>query len=134
MATVQLSNLSPVRVELGSGQRSRQGEEASSSRPEQTVRRQDARELQEQREAISELAEQLSDKVQVTQRALSFSVNEDIGRVILVVRDVATDEVIRQIPEEYIVTLAERLQALEEQGLDQTEGLDPVGLLLREQV
>ena len=53
-------------------------------------------------------------------RDLQFTINEDIGRVVVTVVDRTTGDVIRQIPQEEVVRLAERLA---EQGSDQASGL-----------
>lgn len=61
---------------------------------------------------------------QAEQRKLSFSVNEATHDVVVEIRDAETDEVIRQIPPEFVVKLAERLQDLSAE--------QSVGVLLRD--
>ncbi|MDT8407528.1 MAG: flagellar protein FlaG [Methylococcales bacterium] len=60
-------------------------------------------------------------------RQLSFSVNDTLGSFVIEVRNAETEEVIRQIPPEAVVELAERLQ---EQS---TQNREAVGVLLKEQ-
>ena len=48
------------------------------------------------------------------QRSLSFSINKDTGDTIIVVRDSVTEEVVRQIPSEFAVQLAQNLNRMRE--------------------
>ena len=48
------------------------------------------------------------------QRDLSFSVDDSTGETIITVIDSKTDEVVRQIPSEYVVRLAQNLNELQE--------------------
>ncbi len=73
-----------------------------------------AEQLQEQNEAqrkeLNAAVSQLNDYVQNVQRDLQFEVDNDMGRTIVRVVDQQTREVIRQIPDEVAVRLAENLQ------------------------
>lgn len=53
----------------------------------------------------------LQDYVQNYQRKLSFSVSEETGRTIIKVYDSETDELIRQIPPEETIRLAELIDS-----------------------
>ena len=64
----------------------------------------------------------LNDYVQNLQRKLSFSVSEDTGQTIIKVYDTETDELIRQIPSEETIKLAESIDA------------KPVNLFVKERV
>lgn len=61
---------------------------------------------------LSATVEQINEFVQSVQRDLRFSVDEDSGRVIVKVLDSSTQEVIRQIPPENVMALAENLESL----------------------
>jgi len=63
-----------------------------------------------QRKQLNEAVSQLKDFVQNVQRDLQFEVNDNLGETIVNVVDQATKEVIRQIPNEVVVSLAENLQ------------------------
>lgn len=63
-----------------------------------------------QREALDVAVSQLNDFVQNVQRDLQFEVNNDLGETIVRVVDQKTQEVIRQIPDEVALRLAENLQ------------------------
>ncbi|MCK7552082.1 flagellar protein FlaG [Marinobacter goseongensis] len=63
-----------------------------------------------QREALDEAVSRLNDYVQTVQRDLQFEVNNDIGQTIVRVVDQETREVVRQIPDEVALRLAENLQ------------------------
>lgn len=64
------------------------------------------------RDQLSRIAEELEHFVGGIQRGLSFHVDEDTGRDVVVVKDIASDEVIRQIPAEEVLELAARLSDL----------------------
>ncbi len=64
---------------------------------------------------------------QNVQRKLSFSVNDALGSVVIEVKNSETEEVIRQIPPEAVVKLAERLSELD------TKDDEVVGFFLKEQ-
>ena len=66
-------------------------------------------------QAVEEIVEELQDFAQQIERQLHFSVDEDSGETVIQVIDSATNEVIRQIPPEEILTLRDRLG--EVQGL-----------------
>jgi len=63
-----------------------------------------------QREALDEAVSQLNDFVQNVQRDLQFEVDNERGETIVKVVDQKTQEVIRQIPDEVALRLAEKLQ------------------------
>jgi len=63
-----------------------------------------------QREGLDDAVSQLNDYVQNVQRDLQFEVNNDLGETVVRVVDQKTQEVIRQIPDEVAMRLAEKLQ------------------------
>lgn len=63
-----------------------------------------------QKEQLDDAVSQLNDYVQNVQRDLQFEVNNDLGQTVVRVVDQQTQEVIRQIPDEVAVRLAENLQ------------------------
>jgi flagellar protein FlaG len=63
-----------------------------------------------QREELDEAVSQLNDFVQNVQRDLQFEVDNDLGQTIVKVVDQQTQRVIRQIPDEVALRLAENLQ------------------------
>jgi flagellar protein FlaG len=58
------------------------------------------------REAVSKL----NDHVQNLRRTLSFSIEESTGRTVIKVYDAETEELIRQIPPEETIRLAEVIE------------------------
>ncbi|EON93881.1 flagellar protein FlaG protein [Marinobacter lipolyticus SM19] len=64
----------------------------------------------DQREQLDDAVTKLNDYVQTVQRDLQFEVNNDLGQTIVRVVDQETREVIRQIPDEVALRLAENLQ------------------------
>jgi flagellar protein FlaG len=75
------------------------------SKAEQLQKRNEAK-----REELDEAVSQLNDYVQNVQRDLQFEVDNDLGQTIVRVVDQQTQEVIRQIPDEVAMRLAEKLQ------------------------
>jgi flagellar protein FlaG len=89
------------------------------------------RPAQRSRDDLEQLVEQLSKRAQVERHSLSFEVNDDAGLTVVSVIDRETREIIRQIPSEELVRLAEFFAQLEEQRNAEAGGL--TGVLLREQ-
>ncbi|EBA01038.1 flagellar protein FlaG [Marinobacter sp. ELB17] len=70
-----------------------------------------AREVKEsQKEKLSSAVSQLNSYVQHVQRDLQFEVDSELGQVIVKVVDQKTQQVIRQMPDELALRLAENLQ------------------------
>lgn len=63
-----------------------------------------------QNEGLGQAVSQLNDYVQHVQRDLQFEVDNDLGQTVVKVVDQETQEVIRQIPDEVALRLAEKLQ------------------------
>lgn len=51
----------------------------------------------------------MNDFLQMVRRTLQFSVDEDSGRMVVQIKDAETNEVIRQIPSENMIKLAEQM-------------------------
>ena len=60
---------------------------------------------------MRESVERLNDLIQSVRRELSFSIDQDSGRTVIQVIDSKTQEIVRQIPAEEVMTLVERLGA-----------------------
>ena len=73
----------------------------------------EVQEVEEQR-AIEEVASKLQDFVNLIDKKLQFSVDEDSGRHIVTVTDQLSGDVIRQIPSEEVLRLAQNLSDLAE--------------------
>jgi flagellar protein FlaG len=65
---------------------------------------------------LSQAVSKLNDYVQNIKRTLSFSIAESTGRTIIQVYDSETDELIRQIPPEQTIQLAEKLDDIAASG------------------
>jgi len=64
----------------------------------------------EQQQDLGQAVSQLNDFVQNVQRDLQFEVDNESGQTIVKVVDQSTQEVIRQMPDEVALRLAEKLQ------------------------
>lgn len=64
-------------------------------------------------EQVESAVSRISDYIQNFQRDLVFSIDEDSDRIVVKVIDSATQEVIRQIPEEEMLSIARRLDSPE---------------------
>ena len=63
-------------------------------------------------QALNETVSRLNEAVQVVKRDLQFRVDDESGRTIITVLDSETEEVIRQIPPEQVLTLAKNIESL----------------------
>lgn len=63
-------------------------------------------------EEIEELAKFLNDSVDLFNISIHFELNQDIDRVVVQVTDKNTGEIIRQIPSDELIALAERLNEM----------------------
>ena len=76
-------------------------------------------------EKVSESVHEINNYVQAIQRNLQFSVDEDSGKTIVKVFDSQTDELVRQIPSEEVLAIAEYIKE---------SGGDASGLILKVEV
>lgn len=67
----------------------------------------------EQSAAVDDAVARINDFVQVVQRDLRFSVDDTTGRTVVKVIDAETDQMVRQIPADEILAIAENLQELQ---------------------
>ncbi|MDT8310860.1 MAG: flagellar protein FlaG [Methylophaga sp.] len=65
-----------------------------------------AEQTENQRQQLDQAVSQINDYVQNVQRSLQFSIDEPSGRSVVTVIDKETEEVIRQIPIEEVLTIA----------------------------
>ena len=63
-------------------------------------------------EETNEIVESLEGYMNILQTGISFSVNEETDKVVVTVTNRETDEVIRQIPPEELVTLQKKMKEL----------------------
>lgn len=61
---------------------------------------------------VEDAVKNINDFFQVVQRTLQFSLDKDSGQMVVKVKDVKTDEVIRQMPPEYMLKLAEEMDKI----------------------
>ncbi|MDY6920626.1 MAG: flagellar protein FlaG [Pseudomonadota bacterium] len=73
---------------------------------------------EEIKDRVNEAIPKVRELMQKNQRSLDFQVAEEENRVIITVIDKETDKVIRQIPPEDVIQIAESIR----QGLDNLEG------------
>ena len=65
-----------------------------------------------ERDTLEEAVSDLQEHTQSIQRNLNFSINENTGRTVVEVKDRATGEVIRQLPSEEALRLAESIDEM----------------------
>lgn len=120
---VRTSNQSPVKAMSSSPAEGRNASDLASSSAGSTAPARSADQSSEpskaeklkarnedQRKDLGEAVTQLNDFVQNVQRDLQFEVDNEAGQTIVKVVDQQTKEVIRQIPDEVAMRLAENLQ------------------------
>jgi flagellar protein FlaG len=84
------------------------------------------------RASVEKLVERISKEIRIERRSLSFTVDDESGKTVVKVIDRDTDEVIRQIPSEELLRVAEAIAAISDQraaGADIPAG---TGLLIQE--
>lgn len=87
----------------------------------QQAENQQKRELRQ--DEIQQVAATVANMAQSLNRELQFSVNKDIDETVITVLDRNTGEMVRQIPSEEIVRLAERMNEYNSEQLDSATGL-----------
>ena len=78
---------------------------------------------------LRELLERTGDYIDPARRSLSFEIREELGRTVVSVYDADTEELVRQIPADEMIRVANVMREIAEQGEQRTAA----GLLLNEQ-
>ncbi len=60
-------------------------------------------------EALDKAVQQINENEQVVRREIKFNIDEDSGKTVIKIMDLATNEVIRQIPNEEALVFARKL-------------------------
>ena len=84
------------------------------------------------RESVERLVDRISRQLQVERRSLSFTVDDQLGKTIVKVIDLETDEVITQIPSEELLRVAEAIDAISQQQASGASAPTGTGLLIQE--
>jgi len=84
------------------------------------------------RESVEKLVERISQEIRIERRSLSFTVDDELGRTIVKVIDRETDEVIRQIPSEELLRVAEAIRSIRDQSTNGADSPTGTGLLIQE--
>lgn len=58
---------------------------------------------------VEQAVKDINDFFQTMRRSLQFKLDQDSGKMVVQIKDADTDEVIRQIPPEYVLKLAKQL-------------------------
>ena len=66
----------------------------------------------ENKQQVSDAVKEINSFFQMTQRSLAFNLDEDSGQMVMQIRDAETHNLIRQIPGEDVLKLAQRLNDL----------------------
>ncbi len=77
---------------------------------------------------LRELLEHVGDYIDPERRSLSFEIREELGRTVVSVYDADTEELVRQIPADEMIRVANVMREIAEQGEQRTAA----GLLLNE--
>jgi flagellar protein FlaG len=105
---VAASSPSPGSVDRGQGSNSNSPANASEAQEPKAVEA--TQSVQEGQETVRDAVTQLNDYVQSVQRDLQFQLDDSSGKTIVTVIDSQTSEVVRQIPDEVALKLAQDLQ------------------------
>lgn len=104
MATKSVAQLSPSLQAAKAYENEQQAAESGKSLPPNVERIADISE-----EQVKDAVSKLNEYVQSTERTLDFQMDEDSGKTIIKVFDKASSELIRQIPNELALELAQNL-------------------------
>jgi flagellar protein FlaG len=66
-------------------------------------------EQKSEKEDLNDIAKELTEMVAMMQKGLKFSVDDDSGKRVIKVQDIESGDIIRQIPSEEALKLAEKL-------------------------
>jgi flagellar protein FlaG len=83
------------------------------------------------RDEVQKLVDRIGEQIRIERRSLSFTVNDELGKTIVTVIDRETDEVIRQIPSEELVRIAQAIKAINDQRAAAGDGGTGTGLLIQ---
>lgn len=86
------------------------------------VNAQEADKKESQTKDLNEALQEVEDFLQVQNRNLAFSVDEQTKRAVVTVKDAQSGDTIRQIPSEEVLRLAERIKDLQ-QDVDSSVGI-----------
>lgn len=86
------------------------------------VNAQEADKKESQAKDLNEALQDVEDFLQVQNRNLAFSVDEQTKRAVVTVKDAHSGDIIRQIPSEEVLRLAERIKDLQ-QDVDSSVGI-----------
>lgn len=119
MSDIKLNEMGPTRVATISAAQKNQASATSSAsakveKLEPQTKAQQAQEAQQVSKAeVEKAVTKLNDFVQTVQRNLQFNLDDASGKTIITVVDKETSEVVRQIPDDVAVRLAQDLQQSE---------------------
>lgn len=75
-----------------------------------------AQETAQKLDGLRDALSKVNESPKIARRSLEFSLNEDLGRAVITIKDLETDEVIRQIPPEEIVEFSKYLREAAEES------------------
>ena len=61
------------------------------------------------KQPVEQAVKDINDFFQTVRRTLQFNLDQDSGKMVIQIKDAETDQVIRQIPPEYVLRLAKQL-------------------------
>lgn len=73
------------------------------------------------KEQLEQTVTELNGALQNVQRNLEFSIDKDVGQIVINVIDKETDKIVRQIPSEEVLELAKNLHKISQQAHDKLE-------------
>jgi len=73
------------------------------------------------KEQLDQTVTQLNGALQNVQRNLEFSIDKDVGQIVINVIDKETDKIVRQIPSEEVLELAKNLHKISKQASEELE-------------
>lgn len=110
--------------------------EMNSSQQERTIRKvQDVQDVKLSKESLDELIERVNKDLSGYDSYLKFERNEDLQQMVVFIKNSDTDEVLRQIPSQELLTVSKNIKNFLEMRQQLSEKIAPVlGLIADEKV
>jgi len=110
--TINTNVAPPPRPAVGTAALQRPTVEAAQPKGPESVKAEPAPRSEQSRTELAQLLDELNEQSRKEGRNLNFSMDDEVNRVVITVRQTETGEVIRQIPSEAVLRLAHNLKSI----------------------
>jgi flagellar protein FlaG len=110
--TINTNVAPPPRPAVGTAALQRPTVEAAQPKGPESVKAEPAPRSEQARTELAQLLDELNEQSRKEGRNLNFSMDDEVNRLVITVRQTETGEVIRQIPSEAVLRLAHNLKSI----------------------